>query len=154
MQWAKLAHGAIGADLHPVPFTDPKTGREEARDLIPGALFGLEYATDEASRFRFFVVEADRATEPSRASSYNRKSHLRSIARCAAKTARTPARGGPPTGPTLPIRPPPQKRRRGGDGGPSQRPKVRSDAASPSFRTRSECQLSAQAGRNSWPAPE
>jgi hypothetical protein len=72
--------GRAGATLrHPVPFTDPKTGREDSRDLIPDALFGLEYATEDGPQFRFFVVEADRATEPSRASSFNRKSHLRSI---------------------------------------------------------------------------
>lgn len=72
--------GRAGATLrHPVPFADPKTGREETRDLIPDALFGLEYATENGPQFRFFVVEADRATEPSRASSFNRKSHLRSI---------------------------------------------------------------------------
>jgi hypothetical protein len=72
--------GRAGATLRcPVPFRDPKTGREETRDLIPDALFGLEYATEDGPRFRFFVVEADRATEPSRASSFNRKSHLRSI---------------------------------------------------------------------------
>jgi hypothetical protein len=55
--------GRAGASLrHPVPFSDPKTGREETRDLIPDAVFGLEYATEDGPRYRFFVVEADRAT--------------------------------------------------------------------------------------------
>lgn len=69
-----------GATLrHPVSFENPVTGKEETRDLIPDALFGLEYATPQGKAYRFFVVEADRATEPSRASTFNRKSHLRNI---------------------------------------------------------------------------
>lgn len=62
---------------YPVPFTDPKSGREVRSDLIPDALFGLEYLGGGRKSYRFFLVEADRATEPSRASKFNRKSHLR-----------------------------------------------------------------------------
>jgi hypothetical protein len=69
-----------GATLrHPVPFTNPATGRIEERDLIPDAVFALEYARGAEKSYRCFVVEADRATEPSRASKFNRKSHLRNI---------------------------------------------------------------------------
>lgn len=64
---------------YPVPFKNPTTGREIKIDLIPDAIFGLEYRKDGNSSFRFFLVEADRATEPSRSSSFNRKSHLRSF---------------------------------------------------------------------------
>ncbi len=64
---------------HPVPFENPVTGKIETRDLIPDALFGLEYHTPDGLRFRFFVVEADRGTEPARASSFNRKSHQRTF---------------------------------------------------------------------------
>lgn len=64
---------------HPVPFENAVTGKEEVRDLIPDALFGLEYATPQGKAYRFSVVEADRATEPSRTSTFNRKSHLRNI---------------------------------------------------------------------------
>ncbi len=64
---------------YPVPFENPTTGKVEIRDLIPDALFGLEYKSANGSRFRFFVVEADRGTEPSRASNFNRKSHLRHL---------------------------------------------------------------------------
>jgi len=64
---------------HPVPLTNPTNGRVEGRDLIPDAVFALEYANKRAKAYRCFVVEADRATEPSRASKFNRKSHLRNI---------------------------------------------------------------------------
>lgn len=64
---------------YPVPFDNPTTGKEETRDLIPDAVFGLEYDGPDGKSFRFFIVEADRATEPSRASRFNRKSHLRTI---------------------------------------------------------------------------
>jgi hypothetical protein len=62
-----------------VPFKNPKTGKTLQSDLIPDAVFGLEYHHGGKSSFRFFVVEADRATEPSRASKFNRKSHLRNF---------------------------------------------------------------------------
>ena len=52
-------------------------GREV--DLIPDALFGLEYINGLKKSYRFFLVEADRGTEPSRASRFNRKSHLRNF---------------------------------------------------------------------------
>lgn len=64
---------------YPVPFKNPLTGRDETSDLIPDALFGLEYRHGGNSSFRFFVIEADRSTEPSRASKFNRKSHLRNF---------------------------------------------------------------------------
>ena len=62
-----------------VPFKNPGTGKTETKDLIPDAIFGLEYRAAAASVYRFFIVEADRATEPSRASAFNRKSHLRNF---------------------------------------------------------------------------
>jgi len=64
---------------YPVPFTDPASSRAQTRDLIPDALFGLDYKRSSGSLYRFFVVEADRGTEPSRASKFNRKSHLRNL---------------------------------------------------------------------------
>lgn len=64
---------------YPVPFRNPTTGKEEKCDLIPDAIFGLEYRHTGVSGFRFFVLEADRGTEPSRAGSFNRKSHLRNL---------------------------------------------------------------------------
>ena len=62
-----------------VTIIDPGTGRELTKDLVPDAVFGLEYGTDDGSRFRFFVVEADRATEPTTSSNWNRKSFLRNL---------------------------------------------------------------------------
>ncbi len=62
-----------------VPFENPKTGKTEKVDLIPDALFGLEYNNGVKKSYRFFLVEADRASEPSRTSKFNRKSHLRNI---------------------------------------------------------------------------
>jgi len=62
-----------------VPFENPKSGKTEKVDLIPDALFGLEYNNEGKKTYRFFLVEADRASEPSRAAKFNRKSHFRSI---------------------------------------------------------------------------
>jgi len=64
---------------YPVPFIDPRTKKEVQSDLIPDALFGLEYANGNRRLYRFFLVEADRATEPTKASKFNRKSHLRTF---------------------------------------------------------------------------
>lgn len=64
---------------YPVTFEHPQGGKPETRDLIPDAIFGLEYRRGSESSYRFFIVEADRATEPTRASKFNRKSHLRTI---------------------------------------------------------------------------
>ncbi|MEH6792068.1 replication-relaxation family protein [Parasphingorhabdus sp.] len=70
-----------GAELrYPARTADPATGFEFKKDLIPDAVFGLEYRTGDGRRFRFFVVEADRATEPATSNNFNRKSfdrHLR-----------------------------------------------------------------------------
>lgn len=59
---------------------DPATGFKYDKGLIPDAILGLEYHTDAGSRFRFFAIEADRATEPATSTNFNRKSfdrHLR-----------------------------------------------------------------------------
>jgi len=63
-----------------VRFVDPATGQSELKILKPDALFGLEYRANDRSRFRFFVVEADRSTEPLTTKNRNRKSALRSFA--------------------------------------------------------------------------
>jgi len=64
---------------HPVTIIDPDSSRKVTKDLIPDAIFGLEYRTDQGSRFRFFAVEADRATEPTTSSNWNRKSFQRNL---------------------------------------------------------------------------
>jgi len=63
----------------PVRITDPTTGKVYAKDLLPDAVFGLEYLTTNGSRFRFFTVEADRATEPTTSANWKRKSFERSL---------------------------------------------------------------------------
>jgi len=63
----------------PVTIENPKTKKNETKDLIPDAIFGLEYQKGDGKFYRFFIVEADRATEPTRTSNFNRKSHLRTI---------------------------------------------------------------------------
>ena len=69
------------ADLRwPVTITDPATGWAGQKDLIPDAVFGLRYRTDRGDRFRFFTVEADRATEPTTSANWNRKSFERNLA--------------------------------------------------------------------------
>ena len=69
-----------GADLrHPVTITEPVTGRTMTKDIIPDAVFGLHYQTVQGDRFRFFAVEADRATEPTTSSNWNRKSFERNL---------------------------------------------------------------------------
>jgi hypothetical protein len=68
------------ADLRwPAKIADPKTGARFTKDLLPDAVFGLEYLTDQGSRFRFFAVEADRATEPATSSNFHRKSFERHL---------------------------------------------------------------------------
>jgi hypothetical protein len=67
-----------------VSYQNPITKREETRNLIPDALFGIEYQQGEKRAYRFFLVEADRATEPNRAkpnkkNEFDRKSHRRSV---------------------------------------------------------------------------
>lgn len=77
------------ADLrHPVTTTDPASGRRFTKDLIPDAVCGLRYHTPDGDRFRFFVVEADRATEPITSANWNRKSFERNLLQYDAYVAR------------------------------------------------------------------
>jgi hypothetical protein len=63
----------------PISIRDPVTGEQLRKELVPDAIFGLEYLSSSNSRFRFFAVEADRATEPATSTNFNRKSFLRSL---------------------------------------------------------------------------
>ncbi len=63
----------------PVRICDPSTGNMSVKTLAPDAVFGLEYKTGACSRFRFFAVEADRATEPITSANWNRKSFERNL---------------------------------------------------------------------------
>ncbi len=75
----EILNRANAALRYPVPFRNPKTSKIETRDLNPDALFGIEYRQGCEKSYRFYVVEADRGTEPTRASQFNRKSHLRTF---------------------------------------------------------------------------
>lgn len=69
-----------GAELRcPVTIREPKTGRFCEKDIIPDAVCGVAYKTEAGNRFRFFAVEADRATEPTTSGSWNRKSFERNL---------------------------------------------------------------------------
>ena len=70
-----------GTDLrYPIDTPDPETGRVYRKNMIPDALFALEYNTPEGNRYRSFLVEADRSTEPATSKNFNRKSWQRSLA--------------------------------------------------------------------------
>ncbi len=58
---------------------DPAGGESKRKDLIPDALFGLAYRSEEGTRYRCFLVEADRSTEPAVSGNFNRKSWERSF---------------------------------------------------------------------------
>lgn len=58
---------------------DPDTGATYGKDLLPDAVFGLEYRTTAGKRYRFFALEADRATEPLRSVDIQRKSFVRHL---------------------------------------------------------------------------
>lgn len=58
---------------YPVTFKDPGTGKTLTRDLIPDQLYGIEYLTDDGPRYRFYVVEVERGTNP-QTSNQDRKS--------------------------------------------------------------------------------
>lgn len=82
-----------GVELrYPVTIVDPDAKRNMVKDLIPDALFGLRYHTDQGDRFRFFAVEADRATEPTTSNNWNRKSFERNLLQYEAYVAGGPYR--------------------------------------------------------------
>ncbi|MCJ8323361.1 MAG: replication-relaxation family protein [Rhizobiales bacterium] len=60
-------------------FVEPNGGKTLIKDIIPDALFELEYKHSGQNYFRFFLVEADRGTEPTTTKNFNRKSHLRNL---------------------------------------------------------------------------
>ena len=77
-QWKILerAQTKLEADAS---YVDPASDKPVRKLLKPDALFGLEYRSHGRSRYRFFVVEADRATEPLTTKAINRKSARRSF---------------------------------------------------------------------------
>jgi len=61
------------------PVTISVKGKTVTKQLIPDGLFGLEYTEGDKRYYRFFLVEADRSTEPGAASTLDRKSYTRTI---------------------------------------------------------------------------
>ena len=64
----------------PVKIKDGASGQLVRKDLKPDALFGLTYHTKHGDKYRFFIVEADRGTEPVTSRNWNRKSFTRHLA--------------------------------------------------------------------------
>ena len=64
---------------YPVTFAEPGLREPITKDLVPDALFGLRYRTSTGDRFRFFLVEADRGTEPQTSGTWHRKSLRRTL---------------------------------------------------------------------------
>lgn len=62
---------------YPVTYRPAKGAPNQTKNLIPDAVFGLEYVRGEKRAYRFFVVEADRATEPATSGDFDRKSTVR-----------------------------------------------------------------------------
>jgi len=62
-------------------YTSPRTGKSHTLDgsLVPDALFGIEYTTMNGMRYRFFMVEADRAHELVRRADLQETSYLRKV---------------------------------------------------------------------------
>ena len=71
----------------PVRIKDGTSDQLVRKDLKPDASFGLIYHTNEGDKFRFFVVEADRGTEPVTSRNWNRKSFERHLAQYEAYVA-------------------------------------------------------------------
>ncbi|WP_337658829.1 replication-relaxation family protein [Sphingorhabdus sp. Alg231-15] len=58
---------------------DPDSGATYKKELLPDAVFGLEYLMPAGKRYRFFTLEADRSTEPLRSAQIHRKSFIRHL---------------------------------------------------------------------------
>jgi hypothetical protein len=61
------------------PVSITLNGQTSTKQLIPDGLFGLEYQDGDKRYYRFFLIEADRSTEPGMASTLGRKSYVRTI---------------------------------------------------------------------------
>lgn len=77
-QYKILNRAKVGL-RYPITITERSSKTSVTKDLIPDAIFGLEYHTPKGSKFRFFCVECDRSTEPATTTNFNRKSWLRSL---------------------------------------------------------------------------
>ena len=72
--------GKLNAPLRiPITIKNPLTRKKEKRDLIPDAIFAIEYKYPEGKKYLAFFLEADRNTEPNRSYNFERKSYRRTI---------------------------------------------------------------------------
>jgi hypothetical protein len=64
-----------------ISYTFPRTGNTHRADIriVPDGLFGLEYTRDGEKTYRFFALEADRATLPVTRSDLHQTSYLKKI---------------------------------------------------------------------------
>lgn len=76
---SKILARADTALRWPTEICDPDSGATFKKDLLPDAVFGLEYLTPAGKRYRFHALEADRATEPLRSPEIHRKSFVRHL---------------------------------------------------------------------------
>jgi hypothetical protein len=72
--WQILERAELTTLRYPTKFTDPYTGRQIIKDLIPDAIYGLEFVKSDGLYYRFHCVEVDRGTEPKASSNMERKS--------------------------------------------------------------------------------
>jgi hypothetical protein len=63
----------------PVTIAFPSNPAPLTGELKPDAFFGLEYVSEAGPKYRFFAVEADRATEPEVTTNSQRKSWVKSL---------------------------------------------------------------------------
>lgn len=72
--------GRKGATLRlPIQIKNPITKKTEKHDLIPDAVFALEYKYPEGKKYLIFFLEADRNSEPNRSYNFERKNYRRTI---------------------------------------------------------------------------
>lgn len=75
--WKILERAVLSSLRYPTQFIDPYTGKHMVKDLIPDAIYGVEYVKDDGLYYMFTCVEADRGTEPKTSSNMERKSQER-----------------------------------------------------------------------------
>lgn len=75
--WQILERAGLTNLKYPTTFTDPYTKRRVKKDLIPDAIYGLEFVRDDGLYYRFHCVEYDRSTEPKTSPNMERKSQER-----------------------------------------------------------------------------
>lgn len=72
--------GKLNATLRiPIEIKNPVTKKKEKHDLIPDAVFAIEYKYSAGKKYLVYFLETDRNTEPNRSYNFERKSYRRTI---------------------------------------------------------------------------